>query len=87
MDVSLACFVLHLLVVSGGDVWFGHDPQKWKEIRRRYFAELDDNREARKPILEAVRRGEVMLLYGARDREHNHTVAWRDYLAPKLKRR
>ena len=21
--------------------WFGHDPEKWQEFRRRYFAELD----------------------------------------------
>jgi len=26
--------------------WFGHDPDKWDEFRRRYFAELRDNPEA-----------------------------------------
>lgn len=24
--------------------WFGHDPAKWEEFRRRYFAELDRKR-------------------------------------------
>ncbi|MGH9420556.1 MAG: DUF488 domain-containing protein, partial [Thermoanaerobaculia bacterium] len=23
--------------------WYGHDPAKWPEFRRRYFAELDKN--------------------------------------------
>jgi GMP synthase (glutamine-hydrolysing) len=61
--------------------WYGHDPTKWKEFRRRYFAELEGKREAWKPILEAVRRGGVVLLYSARDAEHNNAVALRDYLA------
>lgn len=23
--------------------WFGHDPDRWKAFRKRYFAELDAN--------------------------------------------
>jgi uncharacterized protein YeaO (DUF488 family) len=61
--------------------WYGHDPKKWKEFRRRYFAELEGKREAWKPTLEAVRRGGVVLLYSVRDAEHNNEVALRDYLA------
>jgi uncharacterized protein YeaO (DUF488 family) len=33
--------------VAPGDIlrrWFSHDPTKWTEFRRRYFAELDGNR-------------------------------------------
>ena len=30
--------------------WFGHDPAKWPEFQRRYFAELDSNPEAWRPI-------------------------------------
>lgn len=66
--------------------WYGHDPRKWKEFRRRYSAELDGKREAWKPILEAVRRDGVVLLYSAHDAEHNNAVALRDYLAAKIKK-
>ena len=66
--------------------WYGHDPRKWKEFRRRYFAELDGKREAWEPILEAARRSGVGLLYSARDAEHNNAVALRDYLAAKIKK-
>jgi GMP synthase (glutamine-hydrolysing) len=66
--------------------WYGHDPRKWKEFRRRYSAELDSKREAWEPILEAACRGGVVLLYSARDAEHNNAVALSDYLAAKIKK-
>lgn len=65
--------------------WFGHTPEKWTVFQKRYFAELDQKREAWEPILEAARRGNVTLLFGARDAEHNNAVALRDYLTAKLK--
>jgi len=64
--------------------WFGHDPAKWDEFQRRYFAELDRNRKAWQPLLEAARRGNITLLYGARDMEHNNAVALKAYLEKQL---
>ena len=66
--------------------WYGHDPKKWQEFRRRYFAELDGKRESWQPILEALGRDNVVLLYSAQDTEHNNAAALRDYLLGKLKR-
>ncbi len=67
--------------------WFGHDPKRWEEFRRRYFAELDGNPEAWKPLLDAARRGTITLLYSARDSEHNSAVALRAYLEERLRGR
>lgn len=69
-------------VAPSGDLrrWFGHDPSKWSEFRRRYFVELRGNESAYRPALEAARRGRVTLLYGARDRAHNNAVALKEYL-------
>ena len=64
--------------------WFGHDPVKWDEFQRRYFAELDRNPEACRPLLEAARRGKVTLLYGARDTAHNNALALKAYLEKQL---
>jgi uncharacterized protein YeaO (DUF488 family) len=60
--------------------WFGHDPDKWEEFRRRYFAELDAQPQAWQPLLDAAVAGDVTLLYSSRDQEHNNAVALRDYL-------
>jgi uncharacterized protein YeaO (DUF488 family) len=65
--------------------WFGHDPKKWKEFQRRYFAELDNNPDAWKPLVEAARNGNVTLVFGARDIEHNNAAALQRYLEAKLK--
>ena len=60
--------------------WFGHDPAKWEEFQRRYFAELTSKPEACQPILEAAQRGNVTLLYSARDTQHNNAVALKAYV-------
>ncbi len=60
--------------------WFGHDPAKWEEFRRRYWAELDDNP---LPVVSLRQKGNgrpVTLVYSARDEEHNAAVALREYL-------
>ena len=66
--------------------WFSHDPAKWNEFRRRYFAELDNNAEAWGQLLHAAQRGRVTLIYSSHDQEHNNAVALKDYLDAKLKR-
>jgi len=63
--------------------WFGHDPQKWTEFRKRYFAELDKKPEAWRPLLEAGRKGTVTLVYSAQDSQHNNAVALAEYLRRK----
>ena len=66
--------------------WFGHDPDKWAEFRRRYFRELDSRPEAWKPIVSAARRGRaVTLVYSSHDTQHNNAVALRDYLHAKAR--
>jgi uncharacterized protein YeaO (DUF488 family) len=67
--------------------WFAHDPARWQEFRRRYFAELDRKPEAWKPIAEAARHGDVVLLYGAHDAEHNNAVALKEYLETHVRSR
>jgi uncharacterized protein YeaO (DUF488 family) len=60
--------------------WFGHEPGRWPEFRRRYAAELDERPEAWQPLLDAAAVGDVTLLYSSRDRERNNAVALREYL-------
>jgi uncharacterized protein YeaO (DUF488 family) len=60
--------------------WYGHDPAKWDEFQRRYYAELDGHCDAWQPIQEAARHGKVTLLYSARDTQRNSAVALKAYL-------
>ena len=64
--------------------WFGHDPQKWEEFQRRYRAELDAHPEAWQPLVEAARRGNVTLLYSARDTQHNSALLLKEFLEKHL---
>jgi len=61
--------------------WFGHDPDKWPEFRRRYSRELDQNSDRLKTIREAAKQGTVTLIYSAKDEEHNNASALKEYLA------
>lgn len=65
--------------------WFGHDPVKWDEFRSRYIAELEEAREAWKPLLSDARQGTITLLYGAHDQEHNNAVVLKAFLEEQLK--
>lgn len=60
--------------------WFGHDPTKWEEFRRRYWDELKENQDSLGQLRGLVRKGDVTLVYAARDVEHNAAVALKDYV-------
>ncbi|MBP8302654.1 MAG: DUF488 domain-containing protein [Phycisphaerae bacterium] len=66
--------------------WFNHDPAKWPEFRRRYFAELDGHPDVAKTLLDATSQGPVTLLYSASDTVHNNAVALREYLGSSVQR-
>lgn len=65
--------------------WFGHDPKRWTEFRKRYRAELKENSESVERCLTWCRKGQVTLLYAAKDGEHNQAVVLREYLHEILK--
>jgi uncharacterized protein YeaO (DUF488 family) len=66
--------------------WFGHDPEKWDEFRRRYFQELERHAGAWVPILKAAQNGVVTLIYSSHDSEHNNAVALKEYLESRMRR-
>ena len=66
--------------------WFGHDPARWEEFKRRYRKELTAHPEALRPLAEAAAKGPVTLVYGARDTEHNDAVVLKQWLDERLAR-
>ena len=65
--------------------WFGHDPEKWTQFQKRYRAELDEHPSGWETLLENARGGDITLLYGARDEQHNNAVVLKDFLEAHLK--
>lgn len=67
--------------------WFSHDPEKFPAFKDKYVAELDQNPQTAdfiKLINDKLKAGNVILLYGAKDRENNQAVVLKQYLERHL---
>ena len=64
--------------------WFNHDPKKWDEFRKRYFAELSANPDSWRVLIENAP-SRLTLVYSSHDQEHNNAVALSEFLAKKLR--
>jgi uncharacterized protein YeaO (DUF488 family) len=64
--------------------WFGHDPERWGEFKRRYELELHARaqRELIGRLAEEARIATVTLVYAARDQEHNNAVVLAEMIEP-----
>ncbi|WP_212785923.1 DUF488 domain-containing protein [Ferrigenium kumadai] len=62
--------------------WYAHEPERWPEFRRRYFAELDRHPEVVAELRAALGKGSATLLYAAKDTEHSNAQALLEYLQP-----
>jgi uncharacterized protein YeaO (DUF488 family) len=66
--------------------WFGHQPGRFDEFRRRYVDELRGQRLALTALRRRARNGTVTLVYGASDEEHNDAVVLAEVLRRGLSR-
>ena len=60
--------------------WFGHDPARWDEFRRRYREELRRNRPLVRELRRRAREGPITLVYSAKDEAHNDAVVLRNVI-------
>jgi len=60
--------------------WYGHDPARWDEFRRRYRDELAGKEDLMRAIRERERAGPVTLLFGSREESLNNAVALKGFL-------
>ena len=60
--------------------WFGHEPERWPEFRRRYSRELQQRAAAVEELRELARGGRVTLVFAAHDEVHNDAIVLRDAL-------
>lgn len=65
--------------------WYHHDPEKWAEFKKRYFAELAASQDAVNELVGYVKKGKVTFLYSSKEPEKNNAVALHEYIGAVLK--
>jgi len=65
--------------------WYGHDPKKWPEFRKRYWAELKQAGDAIKLLKEKQHAGQVTFVFAAADLERNSALALKAFLERESK--
>lgn len=64
--------------------WYGHDPEKWNEFKKRYRKELANNKELVKQIVDLEKEhGSVTLLFAAKEEEYSQAAVLIDLLKGK----
>jgi len=59
--------------------WFAHDTAKWAVFKQKYFLELK-NKKALIGEIKKRAKGDVTLLYAAKDEQHNNAQALKEYV-------
>jgi uncharacterized protein YeaO (DUF488 family) len=81
---AVDCWMKEIAPSAGLRKWFGHDPERWLEFRRRYREELKQNSALLDQIGDLAAGGVVTLVYSAHDEEHNDAVVLREALVKGL---
>lgn len=61
--------------------WFGHEPEKWPEFRKKYLQELEKNEGPVLILKDHLTKGTVTLIYAARDQVHNEALVLKELLS------
>jgi len=60
--------------------WFGHDPAKWQQFRKKYAGELAAKSELVEGLRAEARKGTITLLFAAKDAAHNNAVVLKELI-------
>jgi uncharacterized protein YeaO (DUF488 family) len=65
--------------------WYGHDPEKWAEFKKKYFQEIKQRKEEFDLLLEKAGRGNVTLLFSSQEKKLNNAAALKEIVERKLR--
>lgn len=61
--------------------WFDHDDEKWERFRKRYMEELGEKERKIEKLFGECPQGEnIVLLFGAKDVDHNNAVVLKNFM-------
>ncbi len=63
--------------------WYGHDPARWPQFRKRYWAELKGQGDVPALLRYVTEERVVTFVYAASDEERNSAVALKEFLERK----
>ena len=65
--------------------WYGHAPEKWPEFKKRYFKEIEGNKEEWDLIVKKAKEGIVTFLFSSKEETLNNATALKELVGRKLK--
>ncbi len=79
-SAKLNCWLKEVAPSAALRKWYGHDPKRWGEFRLRYLEELSRAPENQAPIREAARKGNVTLVFAAKNPEISSAGVLKEFL-------
>ncbi len=61
--------------------WFNHQPERFIEFSKRYYAELSHKKDLIKKIITNTGKKQITLLYAARNKKCNHAIVLNQFLS------
>jgi uncharacterized protein YeaO (DUF488 family) len=86
-DAAIDLWVKDITPSTALRKWFGHDPERWAEFRRRYAAEIHEHPEQLKTLRTLARQCPITLVFSAHDKLHNDAAVLRDLLLGRITNR
>jgi uncharacterized protein YeaO (DUF488 family) len=80
VDAAIDLWAKDIAPSTGLRKWFGHNPDRWPEFRRRYSEEMRQHRERLDELRALAQRGRITLVFAAHDAAHNDAVVLREIL-------
>lgn len=60
--------------------WFGHEPSRWAEFRRRYADEIAQKPQLLAQLRDIARQGVLTMVYSAHDVQHNDALVLQELI-------
>ena len=66
--------------------WYNHDEVKFIAFKKRYVAELDENKNLVELFLKELKTKKITLLFAGKESDINHVVVLKEYLNKTVKK-
>src|SRR5262245_59702243 len=78
VDAAIDLWARDIAPSTGLRKWFGHNPTRWPELRRRYSEEMRQHRDRLGELRALAQGGRITLVFAAHDTAHNDAVVLRE---------